>query len=337
MENFCGEVHAYDTFALRPAANIAIAYPNGAVTTCIDSDTIEIFAYPAGSWYGPSASFLSDSTGVYFIPNTIGDFEVVTTIGTGACRRADTIHFTVELPLQVALDTPALACLESAFTPTPFDSTLIYEINGIVTDSFPINLDAAFGPYIITASTSNSCGLFSKSVVSELIAPEDVEIFTKDTILCSGTDRIYLEASDSTLGFWEGEHIFKNSSGYYFDPVTPGAYILVFVRGFDLCRRTDSITVNVAPGDAVDAGEDLAICNTEQTVELTNASPGGVFSGFALNGNIVEVTQLSLDTPYLFTYTKKRPFRTKIGCQGRGGLQGFGCRRIRNLTRLGKL
>jgi gliding motility-associated-like protein len=303
MENFCGEVHAYDTFALRPAANIAIAYPNGDVTTCIDSDTIEIFAYPAGSWYGPSASFLSDSTGVYFIPNTIGDFEVVTTIGTGACRRADTIHFTVELPLQVALDTPALACLESAFTPTPFDSTLIYEINGIVTDSFPINLDAAFGPYIITASTSNSCGLFSKSVVSELIAPEDVEIFTKDTILCSGTDRIYLEASDSTLGFWEGEHIFKNSSGYYFDPVTPGAYILVFVRGFDLCRRTDSITVNVAPGDAVDAGEDLAICNTEQTVELTNASPGGVFSGFALNGNIVEVTQLSLDTPYLFTYT----------------------------------
>lgn len=303
MKNFCGEVHAYDTFALRPAGNIVIAYPNGDVTACIDSDTIEIFAFPAGNWSGPSANFRNDSTGVFFIPKTVGDFEFITSIGSGVCRRADTIRFTVELPLQVALDTPAIACLETEFTPTPFDSTLTYEINGVVTDSFPIKMDAAFGPYFITASTGNSCGLVSKSVVSELIAPEDVEIFTKDTVLCSGTDRIYLAASDTVLGFWEGAHIFKNSTGYYFDPVTPGSYQLVFVRGFDLCRRTDSITVHVAPSNTVEAGEDLAVCNTEQTVQLTNASPGGLFSGFAVSGDVVNVTQLALDTPYLFTYT----------------------------------
>ncbi|MDO8366932.1 MAG: PKD domain-containing protein [Saprospiraceae bacterium] len=303
MKNFCGEVHAYDTFALRTASNIAIAFPNGDVTACINSDTIKIFAFPAGAWFGPSGSFLNDSTGVYFIPNTVGEFEVITSIGIGVCRRADTIHFTVELPLQVALDTPSLACLETEFTPTPFDSTLTYEINGIITDSFPINLDAAFGPYLITAYAGNSCGLVSKSVVSELIAPEDVEIFTRDTFLCSGTDRIYLEASDTLLGFWEGEHIFKNSNGYYFDPVMPGSYLLVFVRGFDLCRRIDSITVNVAPGNAVEAGEDLAVCDTEQTIQLTNTSPGGFFSGFAINGDVVDVTQLTIDTPYQFTYT----------------------------------
>ena len=303
MKNFCGEVHAYDTFALRPAGNIVIAYPNGDVTACLNSDTIEIFAFPAGSWSGPSASFRNDSTGVFFIPNTVGDFEFITSIGAGVCRRADTIRFTVELPLQVALDTPAIACLETEFTPSPFDSTLTYAINGVVTDSFPIKLDAAFGPYLITASTGNSCGPVSKSVVSELIAPEEVEIFTQDTVLCSGTERIYLAASDTLLGFWEGAHIFKNATGYYFDPVTPGSYQLVFVRGFDLCRRTDSITINVAPSNTVEAGEDLAVCNTEQIVQLTNASPGGLFSGFAVNGDVVDLTQLALDTPYLFTYT----------------------------------
>ena len=303
MKNFCGEAFAYDTFALRPASNIAIAYPNGDTTVCINSDTIELFAFPAGSWYGPSANFFSDTSGVYFIPDTVGNFEVVTSIGAGVCRRADTIRFTVELPLEVALDTPALACLETEFTPSPFDSMFIYKINGVVTDSFPVKLDAAFGPYLITASTGNSCGLVSKSVVSELIAPEEVEIFTKDTVLCSGTGRIYLEASDTVLGFWEGEYLFRNEEGFYFDPVAPGVYPLVFVRGFDLCRRTDSITVQVVPANTVEAGEDLAVCNTEQIVVLANASPGGVFSGFAVTGDVVQVAQLALDTPYLFTYT----------------------------------
>ena len=302
MKNFCGEVHAYDTFALRAAPNIAIAYPNGDVTACINSDTIRIFAYPAGNWSGPSGSFYNDTSGIFFVPNTPGDFEAFTYSGIGVCRRADTIHFTVELPIEIALDIPALACLETEFTPAPFDSSLLYQVNGAIQDSFPVKLNAAFGPYMITASASNSCGLAEKSVVSEFIAPEDVEIYSRDTVLCSGTGRIYLEASDTILGFWEGEHIFQNSNGFYFDPVDPGSYLLVFVRGFDLCRRTDSIRVNVAPGNAVEAGEDLVVCNSELAVQLANASPGGYFNGFALSGNVVNISQLALDTSYLYTY-----------------------------------
>ena len=302
MKNFCGEVHAYDTFSLRTAPNIAIAYPNGDVTACAGSDTIELFAYPAGDWSGPSGSFFHDTSGSFFVPNTPGSFEVFTYRGAGVCRRADTIRFTVELPIEVALDTPALACLETLFTPTPFNDNLVYQVNGAIQDSFPIQLDAAYGPYVITASTGNSCGLAEKSVVSEFIAPEDVEIYSMDTVLCSGTGRIYLEASDTILGFWEGQHIFKNSGGFYFDPVDPGTYLLVFVRGFDLCRRTDSITVKVAPGNAVEAGEDLAVCSTELAVQLANASPGGIFTGFGVNGDVVNVSQLALDTSYLYTY-----------------------------------
>jgi gliding motility-associated-like protein len=302
MKNFCGEVHAYDTFSLRTAPNIAIAYPNGDVTACIGSDTINIFAYPAGNWAGPSGIFFNDSSGIFFVPNTPGMFEVFTYSGLGVCRRADTIHIEVELPIEIALDTPALACLETLFTPAPFDSSLVYQVNGAVQDSFPVKLDAAFGPYIITASTSNSCGLAEKSVVTAFIAPEDVEIYTRDTVLCSGSGRIYLAASDTLLGFWEGDHIFKNSNGYYFDPVDPGSYLLVFVRGFDLCRRTDSIRVNVTPGNAVEAGEDLVVCSTQLAVQLANASPGGIFSGFAVTGDIVNVSQLALDTTYLYTY-----------------------------------
>jgi hypothetical protein len=164
-------------------------------------------------------------------------------------------------------------------------------------------MNAAFGPYFITAAASNTCGTFTKSVVSSFIEPENVEIYSSDTVLCSGTDRIYLDASDTIIGFWEGDHIFKNSGGFYFDPVSPGSYLLVFVRGFDLCRRTDSITVEVVPGNAVEAGEDLAVCNTELSVQLNNASPGGFFSGFGVTGDVVDISQLALDTTYSYTYT----------------------------------
>ena len=300
--NFCGEVHAYDTFALRTAPNIAIAYPNDYQKFCSGSDTIQILSFPPGNWTGPASSFYTDTSGVFFIPNTAGTFEISTFRGAGVCRRADTIRIVVEVPIEVPLDTPALACLEADFTPSPFDSTLVYRINGVVQDSFPVKMNAASGPYFISASASNTCGNFEKGVVSSFIEPENVEIYSRDTVLCSGTDRIYLEASDTIIGFWEGDHIFKNSGGFYFDPVSPGSYLLVFVRGFDLCRRTDSITVNVVPGNAVEAGEDLAVCNTELSVQLGNASPGGFFSGFAVNGDVVDISQLALDTSYAYTY-----------------------------------
>jgi gliding motility-associated-like protein len=122
-----------------------------------------------------------------------------------------------------------------------------------------------------------------------------------DTVLCAGSPLFPLLVND-TIGFWFGQFILTNNEGRFFQPIVPGDYTIFYQRGFDLCRRADTIQIRVVPSNAVKAGEDLVLCSTQSEVTLIPASAGGVFEGYALNGNTVQLSALQLDSTYTYTY-----------------------------------
>ena len=138
-----------------------------------------------------------------------------------------------------------------------------------------------------------------------ILEPIEVEIMAPfDTVLCSETELIPLIAND-TLGTWDGDHIIDTlPQGPMFDPSVPGTYLIIYERGFGLCRGADSIQIQVEPNSGVVAADDLLLCGSLGTYELPASVPaGGTYSGYGLNGNTVDLSQLQPDSAYVYTYT----------------------------------
>lgn len=299
--NECGNQVLRDTFRVQAPQDITIVSPAN-MTVCAGSAAIPLQTSLPGAWSG-GAGLISVLNGdTLFNPTVAGVYQLVVSRGGGVCRRADTVTVTVQEAYPLNLNQPAPACITANYTPSPFDPNATYTVNGAPQSSFPLPLDAAGSPYTIVATANNTCGDVDKSVVLEVIEPVDVAISAPgDTVICSGTDPLPLLASD-TIGVWSGAGIISTPQGYFFDPVTPGDYQLVFARGFDLCRRADTLHIRVEPGDGVQAGPDLYVCNTQSVLNLVASPSGGTFSGTALSGTSIDVAQLQLNTPYTYIY-----------------------------------
>lgn len=304
LSNECGDQLKRDTFWIRPPADISIYTPSD-ITVCAGSDSIRLRASDVGVWSGGGSALQVVGQDTFFYPSTAGNYLLVISRGVGVCRRADTVQIRVEEGYPLQLNAPPTGCLTTAYTPEPFDPKVQYYIGGVLQTSFPINLSAQGSPYTITAVAQNTCGEVRDSVVLDIIVPVEVSIEApNDTVVCSGTAPIPLKANDN-VGKWIGQYIEQTPQGeWVFNPVQAGTYLLVFERGFDLCRRADSVQVRVEPSNGVTAGPDQYACITQGTLTLTGFGPaGGVFSGFALNGNMVDLSQLTPDSPYTYVYT----------------------------------
>jgi gliding motility-associated-like protein len=290
-----------DTFWVKTARDVVILSPDTSkLAVCINLDTIRLNANLPVFWNGAGLQITPQDT--FFVENVPGSYRFIAFRDYGICRRADTLSLKVDKPITLSLDTVSVACLLWDYTPTLFEPEAIYSINGVVIDSFPVALEAPQSPFHIIATVQNTCTDTTVSTTLLVIYPEQVYILSPDTALCTGTPSFPLWASDST-GFWSGEHLFKYQGQTWFDPFTPGSYQLVYTRGLGICLSRDTITIQVAPSDSIQAGTDIFVCETASSVEITGYSPGGFFSGFAVSGNMIDLSLIKRDSVYKYLYT----------------------------------
>ena len=304
LSHFCGEQLLLDTFSIAPIPPVEILSPDSNLQVCIGSASIPLLATPGGYWTGGGSSLSAQVTGTFFIPNQPGSFQLIANAGFGVCRNYDTLLIDVEEPYALSLDAPTISCFSLDYTPAPFDSVVQYAINGVLQDSFPVILPAGDLPYLVSAAYSNVCGSWVVSKKINVILPKDVEILPpQDSAFCSGTSPVQLFASD-TLGTWQGPHVTPTAGGgAMFEPAEPGTYVIVFERGTGVCYSNDSLQLTVVPADSVDAGEDLFLCSSQLFHTFNHPVPNGAFSGFALSGDTIDLSQLVPDSAYLYIYT----------------------------------
>ena len=299
----CTAQVASDTFFIRTPPEMEITSPMADTIVCVGADPILLTTAVPGLWSGDGGNIEVVGGQTLFQTAVAGVYNLVASVGTGICRRADSLRLTVEEPYPLVLDTPSDACLSTVFIPLPFDSSAVYTINGVAQATFPVILDNTGSPYTISASAANACGPVNRSTTLRVIEPVDVSVLSPlDTVLCSEGALIPLIASD-TIGQWSGGGIVQTADGPAFDPIAPGDFLLVFTRGFDVCLRADTVRIRVEPGNSVSLGPDQFLCNTQATATLMGNQGGGVYAGFALSGNTIDLSLLQLDTPYLYTLT----------------------------------
>jgi gliding motility-associated-like protein len=290
-----------DTFLVQTAGEVVIISPDTSrFAVCVNPDTMRIQANLPVSWASAGLEVTPQDT--FFVQNTPGLYRFIAFRDYGVCRRADTLLVQVDKPIALALDTPSVECLLWNYTPSPYEPEAVYTINNIVIDSFPLALEAANSPFNVVATVQNTCTDTTLSTTLRVIFPEEVYILSPDTALCTQTPAFPLRASDST-GYWTGQHLFSYQGQTWFDPVNPGSYPLVYTRGVGICLDRDTIIIQVAPSDSIEAGADIYVCETESSVEITGFSPGGFFAGPGVSGNTIDLQSLKRDSAYAYLYT----------------------------------
>jgi gliding motility-associated-like protein len=304
LSNECGMQLLRDTFFIQPAENINITSPQNTITLCAGGAPIKLSADRKGTWSGSSNQISVMNGDTIFTPNIVGDYKLVISRGFGVCKRSDTIQVKVLGGVSLVLNQPDNGCISVAYTPEPLNSAAKYTINGLLTSTFPVNLDTLNSPYSIVATLDNGCDANTKTVTLTVDKPVNVKILApKDTVICSGSAQLQLFASD-TIGKWKGPYITKINQQWFFSPDVPGSYILIFERGEGACRRADSLKIKVEPGDGVNAGPDLLLCNTINSFPLpVGMPPGGIYTGFGINTGNIDLTLLKLDSAYTYLYT----------------------------------
>lgn len=290
-----------DTFLVEPARAVSILSPDtSSLAVCVNSDTLRIQTNLPVSWIGAGLQVTDQDT--FFVQNVPGQYRFIAFRDFGVCRRADTLLVKIDKPITLALDTPSVECLLWNYTPSPYEPEAVYTINNVVIDSFPFALEAQFSPFNVVATVHNACTDTTVSTTLRVIYPEEVHILSPDTALCTQTPSLPLFADDST-GYWTGAQIFNYQGQTWFDPVSAGIFQLVYTRGVGICLDRDTLIIEVAPFDSIEAGADLYVCETETSVQITGFSPGGFFTGAGVSGSIIDIQSLKRDSTYTYHYT----------------------------------
>jgi len=304
LTNECGNQVVRDTFFIQPAQEIAITSPSTTMTLCLGGSPIKLEATKRGQWSGANGLISIMNGDTLFTPSVVGNYLLVVSIGAGVCKRLDSIAVNVVDAVALTLMPPPPGCIAINYTPEPYNASTSYTINGNVVTTFPVSLDTLGSPYTVTATANNVCGSATKTILVLVDKPVGVRIISpQDTVVCSGTAVLPLVASD-TVGHWVGEHIMETAQGWTFSPDAPGTFQLIFERGSGACRRADTLQIKVEPGDGVQAGPDLFLCNTLTSIPLPIGNPSsGLLTGFGVNNGIIDLSGFVLDSAYNYTYT----------------------------------
>ncbi|MDO8366933.1 MAG: PKD domain-containing protein [Saprospiraceae bacterium] len=290
-----------DTFLVETAREVEILSPDTSrLAICVNSDTMRLKANLPVIWTGAGLKITPQDT--FFVQNIPGVYRFIAFRDYGICRRADTLLLKIDKPITLTIDTPSIECLLWNYTPATFEPEAVYTINNVVIDSFPFPLTAANSPFNVVATVQNTCTDTTVSTTLLVIYPKEVDILSPDTALCTQSPSFPLWASDST-GYWTGEHLFNFQGQTWFNPVNPGVFALVYTRGVGICLDRDTISIQVAPSDSIEAGADIYVCETESSVEITGFSPGGFFTGTGVSGNTIDLQLLKRDSAYIYLYT----------------------------------
>jgi len=127
-------------------------------------------------------------------------------------------------------------------------------------------------------------GTYRVDVVVTMIAPPNATI-TQQSSLCVSSPSVNLSAA--TLGgIWSGNGITNASTGT-FDPATAGAgsHIITYTLSTP-CAASDTMTINVIAAPDATINPAGPFCENGPAVNLTAATPGGVWSGTGIINGI---------------------------------------------------
>jgi hypothetical protein len=211
--------------------------------------------------------------GMPFSPDTTQEYIVTATAANG-CENTDTVNVTVnELPAVNAGND--ITICEGQTIALGVSGTDTYVWNNNVTNGMPFAPDTTL-PYIVTATTADNCVMTDTVTVTvnELPAVNA----GNDIAICEG-QTVTLGVSGTDTYAWNN----NVTNGMPFAPDTTLAYI-VTATTVNNCVMMDTVTVTVNDMPVVNAGNNLTICQGQQTVLGVSGPDTYVWNNNVTNG-----------------------------------------------------
>lgn len=247
---------------------------------CIDAPNVTLSPAPAGGTW--SGSFTTPA-GI-FNPTVAGSFDLVYTLGSGACLLRDTLIALVNPLPVVNAGNDFSICIDAGIqnlSGTPSGGT--WTGTGITNPSGEFTPSAA-GPGNKTLTYSftdpNGCSNSDNAIIT--VNPLPVVNAGNDTTLCNQPFPIQFTATPSG-GTWTGTGI--TSSGL-FTPNSTGSFNLTYTfTNANSCTNSDIRVVTVVNPTQADAGPDLEACIDAPDVQLNGTPVSGTWTGSFVNSS----------------------------------------------------
>jgi gliding motility-associated-like protein len=273
---------------------------------CDNHDPIQFTADPpGGTWDGEI-----DEDGL-FDPAFAGEgihtisYTVTNAIG---CSNTEEIDVLVYAAPEVLIDPPGTLCETSApvqLTGSPSGGVWIGEVTlGGIFDP----ADAGEGFHLITYIAEDANGCTNEADITIEVVPGLIATITPDGPFCT-TDSVIVLQADPPGGEWDGD---ANSNGEIFPAdLGPGNYLVTYTYvdqqgcfyGQENISIIDAPDVNINPAPS--------LCNNALPYTLTASPTGGVWSGAADPGGIIDPVLLGSGThEVIYTYLDA------AGCEG---------------------
>lgn len=174
------------------------------------------------------------------------------------------------------------------FAPTqgPND-TVQWSGTGVSANGQFVSPGVGLHPITLHYTVSPGCDT-SKTFIVE-VAPFVAAQAGQDATICSSQGTFMPSPTPS-------EDAWYDTSGAVVTPpfnVLPGTYKYTYtIQAGTPCESSDDLNLTVVGGNAVDAGSDRVVCETEINLALP-AAPGLIWSGPSLNGNTIDILSLN--------------------------------------------
>ena len=253
---------------------------------CIDAPNVTLSPTPnGGTWSG---SFTTPA-GI-FNPTTAGSFNLVYTLGSGACLLRDTLIAIVNPLPVVNAGTDFPICIDAGIQTlngTPVGGT--WTGTGITnpTGEFTPSI-AGTGNKTLTYSFTDLNGCTNSDNLVITVNPLPIVNAGNDTTLCNQPFPIQFTATPPG-GTWAGTGI--TSSGL-FTPASVGVFNLTYTfTNANGCTNSDARAVTVVNPALANAGTDLEACIDAPDVPLNGTPVSGTWTGsFVSSGGLFNPT-----------------------------------------------
>lgn len=241
---------------------------------CIDAPNMTLSPTPSGgTWTG---SYVSTS-GI-FNPTIAGTFDLVYTLGSGACLLRDTVRALVNPLPVVNAGTDFSVCIDAGLqtvTGTPAGGT--WTGTGITNSSGEFTPSVAgAGVHNLTYSFTDANGCSSSDVLLITVNPLPLVNAGADTTLCNQPFAVQFSGTPNG-GTWSGTGI---TVGGQFTPNSVGTFTLTYTfTNSNGCTNSDSRVVTVVNPALANAGPDQEICIDIPTVQLNGTPASATWTG----------------------------------------------------------
>lgn len=302
--NTCGSVTVRDTFLIQPKDDLMLP-PDQAL--CASEDPIQLDAgLDGGKWSGPSVT----SKGVFDPAGAPPGENILTyTYGSGVCLVEEQMKITVNPMPVIDLGDDLKVCGSNSnfkLTATPAGGIWTSLDGGVLNGDVFVVKQTPPGVYQVSYEYVDNIGCTASDMLKvEILDGPSVE--ASDTSYCNSAKDQQLPAVTLPGGTWTGVGVVSENVFNPFAAGGAGIYDLVYYYTDPQNECTTSVPIKASVVDPikVDAGMDLAICESSEVLLLDSIAtpPGGnwYFNGDLMDMAVFDPNQAS-NGVYKFSY-----------------------------------